>query len=87
MFSSVLESVRKHAEAMEHILKKEECWASDCLYEYGKRQYFIGTVPSNLFKIISRMSESSGEMFPNTYSKLACIVSSCEAAAQSDGTP
>ncbi|ATY47612.1 L [Jungle carpet python virus] len=83
----VLESLRKHAEEMGHQLKTDECWVSDCLYEYGKKQYFKGTAVPNLFKIISRVSDSTGEIFPNLYSKLACLVSSCESAAQADHSP
>ena len=79
-----MESIRKHAEAMGHFLKKEECWESDCLCEYGRRQYFKGTVVLNLFKIMSCMPDSTGEIFLNIYSKLACIVLSCEAAAELD---
>lgn len=35
---------------------------------------------------MSRVSDSTGEIFPNIFSKLTCLVSSCEAAAQSDHT-
>ncbi|ATY47618.1 L [Southwest carpet python virus] len=83
----VLESLRKNAEEMGHQLKTDECWVSDCLYEYGKKQYFKGTAVPNIFKIISRVSDSTGEIFPNLYSKLACLVSSCESAAQADHSP
>ncbi|AGJ74872.1 RNA-dependent RNA polymerase [Canary bornavirus 1] len=77
----------KHARLAGHHLKMEECWVSDCLYEYGKRVFFKGIPVSGSLKQLSRVTDSTGELFPNLYSKLACLVSSCLSAAMSDTSP
>ncbi|AGJ74924.2 RNA-dependent RNA polymerase [Canary bornavirus 3] len=77
----------KHARLAGHYLKMEECWVSDCLYEYGKRVFFKGIPISGSLKQLSRVTDSTGELFPNLYSKLACLVSSCLSAAMSDTSP
>ncbi|AGJ74903.1 viral polymerase [Canary bornavirus 2] len=77
----------KHARLAGHHLKMEECWVSDCLYEYGKRIFFQGIPVSGSLKQLSRVTDSTGELFPNLYSKLACLVSSCLSAAMSDTSP
>ncbi|DBA13189.1 TPA_asm: L polymerase [electric eel bornavirus] len=69
------------------VLKPEECWSSDVLYEYGKRMYFKGTSVPNFFKIFSRVSDSTGEVYPNIYSRLSCLSSSCLSGAQADTSP
>ncbi|AIL50416.1 L polymerase [Loveridge's garter snake virus 1] len=82
-----LGSLYKHARLAGHTLKVEECWISDCLYEYGKRMYFHGIPISGALKQLSRVTDSTGEIFPNLYSKLACLISSCLSAAMSDTSP
>nr|WLV26927.1 L [Munia bornavirus 1] [Munia bornavirus 1] len=77
----------KHARLAGHHLKMEECWVSDCIYEYGKRVFFKGIPVSGSLKQLSRVTDSTGELFPNLYSKLACLVSSCLSAAMSDTSP
>ncbi|ALJ30341.1 polymerase [Parrot bornavirus 5] len=82
-----LGSIYKHARLAGHNLKVEECWVSDCLYEYGKRLFFQGIPVPGSLKQLSRVSDSTGELFPNLYSKLACLVSSCLGASLSDISP
>ncbi|AIJ27440.1 L protein [Aquatic bird bornavirus 2] len=82
-----LGSLYKHARLAGHHLKMEECWVSDCLYEYGKRLFFKGIPVPGSLKQLSRVTDSTGELFPNLYSKLACLVSSCLSAAMSDTSP
>nr|URS73034.1 L protein [Parrot bornavirus 2] len=77
----------KYARLAGHTLKVEECWVSDCLYEYGKRLFFEGIPIPGSLKQLSRVTDSTGELFPNLYSKLACLVSSCLSAAMSDISP
>ncbi|AFN70809.2 viral polymerase [Parrot bornavirus 7] len=77
----------KYARLAGHTLKVEECWVSDCLYEYGKRLFFEGIPVPGSLKQLSRVTDSTGELFPNLYSKLACLVSSCLSAAMSDISP
>ncbi|TNN26624.1 RNA-directed RNA polymerase L [Liparis tanakae] len=47
------------------VLKPEECWSSDILYEYGKKMYFKGGQVSNFLKISSRITDSTGELYRN----------------------
>nr|QGZ07388.1 L protein [Aquatic bird bornavirus 1] len=82
-----LGSLYKHSRLAGHHLKMEECWISDCLYEYGKRLFFKGIPVPGSLKQLSRVTDSTGELFPNLYSKLACLVSSCLSAAMSDTSP
>nr|DBA13195.1 TPA_asm: L polymerase [Wuhan sharpbelly bornavirus] len=83
----VLEELRKYALGCGLLLKPEECWASDVLYEYGKRMYFKGSPVSNFLKIFSRITDSTGEVYPNIFSRLSCLSSSCLSGAQADFTP
>lgn len=82
--------VIKHLQQRSHeaglVLKPEECWSSDILYEYGKKLYYDGVPVPNFLKIFSRISDSTGEVYPNVYSRLACLSSSCLSASQSDYT-
>lgn len=63
------------------ILKPEECWSSDVLYEYGKKLYFKGAQVSNVLKIFSRITDSTGELYPSIFARLACLSSSCLSAS------
>lgn len=69
------------------ILKPEECWSSDVLYEYDKKMYFKGAQVSNFLKIFSRITDSTGELYPNIFARLACLSSNCLSASQCDYTP
>ncbi|DAZ85313.1 TPA_asm: L polymerase [Caribbean watersnake bornavirus] len=82
-----LGSLFKYARKAGHALKVEECWVSDYLYEYGKRMFIDGIPISGALKQLSRVTDSTGEIFPNLYSKLACLISSCMSAAMSDTSP
>ncbi|DAZ85319.1 TPA_asm: L polymerase [Mexican black-tailed rattlesnake bornavirus] len=82
-----LGSLFKYARKAGHALKVEECWVSDYLYEYGKRMFIDGIPVSGALKQLSRVTDSTGEVFPNLYSKLACLISSCMSAAMSDTSP
>ncbi|DBA13213.1 TPA_asm: L polymerase [Bombay duck fish bornavirus] len=83
----VVSSLKEFALKCGLILKPEECWSSDVLYEYGKKMYFRGSQVSNFLKIFSRITDSTGELYPNVYARLACLSSSCLAASQADHTP
>nr|VVX76797.1 RNA-dependent RNA polymerase [Borna disease virus 1] len=82
-----LGALYKHARLAGHNLKVEECWVSDCLYEYGKKLFFRGVPVPGCLKQLSRVTDSTGELFPNLYSKLACLTSSCLSAAMADTSP
>lgn len=66
------------------VLKPDECWSSDVLYEYGKKMYFKSATSSSIF---SSITDSTGELYPNIYARLVCLNSSCLAASQADYTP
>lgn len=68
-------------------LKPDECWVSDVIYEYGKRLYFNGVPIPSFLKIFSRLTDSTGEIYSNIYSRLTCLSSSCLSASQVDYTP
>nr|ART67019.1 RNA-dependent RNA polymerase [Variegated squirrel bornavirus 1] len=84
---TALSCLHKHARLAGHNLKTEECWVSDCLYEYGKRMFFRGVPVPGSLKQLSRVTDSTGELFPNLYSKLACLTSSCLSASMADTSP
>nr|DBA13207.1 TPA_asm: L polymerase [Para molly bornavirus] len=83
----ILMSLKEFAMRCGLILKPDECWSSDVLYEYGKKMYFKGSQVSNFLKIFSRITDSTGELYPNVYARLACLSSSCLAASQADHSP
>ncbi|DBA13183.1 TPA_asm: L polymerase [little skate bornavirus] len=85
--TALIERIELNAKKMGHVLKPDECWASDTLYEYGKKMYFKSAPVSNFLKIFSRITDSTGEIFPNIYARLSCLSSSCLSAAQADHTP
>lgn len=83
-YQMVITELKRHTLEARLVLKPDECWASDVLYEYGKKMYFKGAPVSNFLKIFSRISDNMGEVYPNIYSRLSCLSSSCLSAAQSD---
>ncbi|DBA13175.1 TPA_asm: L polymerase [finepatterned puffer bornavirus] len=83
-YKKIINELEKQALRAGMVLKPDECWASDVLYEYGKKMYFKGAPVSNYLKIFSRISDSTGEVYPNIYSRLSCLSSSCLSAAQAD---